>query len=94
MEVFLVDLKAGRLCTADILYNNKSYSVELAKNACYENEIRTGKVIQLKYLKEYDKFIIPESNTLIMYYISFLFFIVPLFFLIKILRSTFYKKLR
>ncbi len=94
IDAILVNIKPGRLCTATILYDNRYYSVELAKSDCYDNEISTGKKIKLKYLKNADEFIIPESNVTMIYYLSILFFIVPIAFMLKIIRKLYivYKK--
>jgi hypothetical protein len=89
VKVAIKNIQGGRLCTGVVDFNEKSYSVEFAKNDCYNNSLSIGSKIELRYLDEIDKFIIPSSNTIVMYYISLAFFTVPLFFLLKMIKKNF-----
>ncbi len=90
VEVIVINLQGGRTCSAIIDYNQKNYKVKLAKTDC-NNRVLIGEKITLKYLKEWDKFIFPEKRTLLIYYISLFFFLVPTYFLFKMIRKNFVK---
>lgn len=86
MKVKVLNLEGGKLCVATVEYLQKKYFVEIAKIDCYDNRIIIGQVIELKYLNAQDKFINPNENTKFMYYISLVFFLVPIYFLLKMIK--------
>lgn len=87
--VKVLNLNGARLCIATIEYLNKVYRVEIAKIDCFENRVMIGQSIELRYMKSLDKFIIPTLKTQLIYFMSLVFFVVPLYFLLKMIKRGF-----
>jgi hypothetical protein len=72
--------------TMDVKYKQKVYNINIGKNDCIEGRYKNGDKIEVLYSKEYDKMQLPSEKSNLLYWMSIIFFIIPLYFLIEIVK--------
>lgn len=72
--------------TMDVKYRQKSYNINIGKNDCIEGRYKNGDKVEALYGKEYDKLQLPSERSELLYWMSILFFVIPLYCLIQIIK--------
>lgn len=72
--------------TMDVKYKQKVYNINIGKNDCIEGRYKNGDKIEVLYSKEYDKMQLPSEKSNLLYWMSIIFFIIPLYFLLEIVK--------
>ncbi len=72
--------------TIDVEYDLKTYTINIGKNDCIEGRYSIGDKIVVKYSSEYDKMQLPTERTNLVFWMSILFFLIPLYCLVQIIR--------
>lgn len=72
--------------TMDVKYEQKVYNVSIGKNDCIEGRYKNGNKIEILYGIEYDKMQLPSERSDLLYWMSIIFFIIPLYCLLQVIK--------
>ncbi len=72
--------------TMDVKYKQKLYNINIGKNDCIEGRYKNGDKIEVLYGKQYDKMQLPSERSELLYWMSILFFAIPLYCLLQIIK--------
>jgi hypothetical protein len=70
----------------DVEYNNKKYNINIGKNDCIEGKYKIGDRVNVLYSSIYDKVQLPSERSSLLYWMSILFFLIPVYCLFQIIR--------
>ena len=80
--------KCGRSSgTMNILYKDKRYDIKIGKNDCIQGKYSIGDQVEALYSQNYDKLQLTTEKVNVIYVLSLLFFLVPLFCLFKLIKK-------
>gem|GEM_PF-2094188 len=78
--------------TMDVKFKQKIYNINIGKNDCIEGRYKNGDKIEVLYGKEYDKMQLPSERSNLLYWMSIIFFMIPLYCLLQIIKPFKKKK--
>lgn len=64
----------------------KKYLTEIGKNDCIQGKYLIGQKIEVLYSSDYDKIVMPNSKTKLIFYMSLAFFLLPITSLYYLIR--------
>jgi hypothetical protein len=70
----------------EVTLNGKVYHLGIRRNDCISGKYRIGDEVKVLYGASYDYIILPETKTELGFYMSLLFFILPMYCLVKTIR--------
>ena len=73
--------------TVEVLLFGKNYEIRIGKNKCFDGFYQLGDPVNVIYSDIYDGAINANANVKIGYWMSICFFIMPIYFLYKIIRG-------
>lgn len=66
-------------------FEDRNYSILISSNQCATNTFTVGRTTKLMYVKRFDHMFVEKINS-VSYILSFLFFLLPIAFLIMLLK--------
>ena len=73
--------------TMKVLLDRKVFTLDIGKNDCIQGQYSIGDVVEVLYCRECGQAILPESNAIFRYWLSLVFFAIPLYLLILLVFS-------
>ena len=61
------------------MHQGKRYPIRVGKNSCYQGKYFKGQVIEAKYHKSLDQFVIPSDTIIYFYYLSIISLLLPIY---------------
>ena len=74
--------------TMEVKLKENIYSINIGKNDCINGRYRIGDSVEVLYSITYNKAVLPTERTNLLYWMSLLFFIVPIYCLYQVLRQS------
>ena len=72
--------------TIDVKIEQKTYNISIGKNDCIQGFYKVGDTLKVLYSSVYDRAQRPEQFTYFSYIVSILFFCLPIYFLLLLIK--------